>query len=111
MISLQKPPPTSPQNWHKWHHPWLPYPEPLTNHGTNMLACIYLPPCQASPTCSTHPEENSSLPPKTESGEPDYRALWVEAQAELAVEKAVRECYQQIATERLLRIMELENGR
>jgi hypothetical protein len=37
--------------------------------------------------------------------------LWIDAQAELAVEKSVRETYQQIATERLLRIVELENGR
>jgi hypothetical protein len=51
------------------------------------------------------------LLPTTENGEVDYRSLWIDAQAELAVEKAVRETYQQIATERLLRIMELENGR
>lgn len=49
--------------------------------------------------------------PTTESGDVDYRSLWVSAQAELAVERAVRETYQHIATERLLRIMELENGR
>jgi hypothetical protein len=51
------------------------------------------------------------LLPTTENGEVDYRSLWIDAQAELAVEKAVRETYQQIATERLLRIVELENGR
>ena len=102
---------TSPPNWHKWHHPWLPYPEPLTMPEIVTLEPISSPQCRASPTCSTHPEENSSSLQTTESGEVDYRSLWVSAQAELAVERAVRETYQHIATERLLRIMELENGR
>ena len=75
------------------------------------LEPISSPLCRASLTCSIHPEENSSLLPTTESGDVDYRSLWVSAQAELAVERAVRETYQHIATERLLRIMELENGR
>ena len=102
---------TSPPNWRKWHHPWLPYPEPLTFPETNMLDLTSLQLCRASLTCSTPQEGNSSLLPTTENGEVDYRSLWIDAQAELAVEKAVRETYQQIATERLLRIVELENGR